>query len=180
VFVVGDSKSTAGYDWFTQLRDLVYEPSVLHIVERPDRFAIGGYTAAQMHTYVDTNLAAADGDAGIILINLGANDVSGLPAEATWKADMVGIIDPIRSKWTSSNVYIMRPWRRSYASECDTLATWIAEIIATYPSGVLAGPDERDWLENGDDGATMTSDGTHYSAAGNAEAANQWDAVITA
>ena len=34
-------------------------------------------------------------------------------------------------------------------------------------------------LEGGDDGATMTSDGIHYSAAGLAEVIAQWSAIIT-
>jgi len=46
------------------------------------------------------------------------------------------------------------------------------------PGVAYLGHDERVWLEGGDDGATMTTDGRHYSAAGQAECAAQWRSVI--
>lgn len=58
------------------------------------------------------------------------------------------------------------------------MAGWIDAIIADYPGRCYAGHDERIWLEGGDNGATMTYDGTHYSAAGQAECVNQWKTIL--
>jgi hypothetical protein len=38
--------------------------------------------------------------------------------------------------------------------------------------------DERVWLEGGDDGATMTTDGVHYSSAGQTACAAAWQTVL--
>jgi lysophospholipase L1-like esterase len=178
LFHVGDSK-TDGDIWPTYLwQSLNTSAGDSTYYELVTRFGVTGSTAAEMHTYVDANLAAVTGTADIITINLGANDVSALPAEATWKADMTAIVDALRAKWSAATIYIARPWRRDYGTECNTLATWIAAIVATYPSNVYVGMDERVWLEGGDDGATMTTDGIHYSAAGQTAAAAAWAAVI--
>lgn len=180
LFVVGDSKSTSSYKWPEQLRSRLNELGPYNYQETPTRFATGGYTAANMHTYIDANLAAESGTAHTVTINLGANDVNSVPAEATWKADMVGIIDPIRAKWPSAKIYIAKAGRQGFATECNTLAGWIDDVIALYASGVYAGPDERDWMEGGDDYATYTTDGTHYSATGVIECASQWRTIIGA
>ena len=180
LFIVGDSKSTTSYAWPQQLTGRLNELGPYNYVESPARFAVGGYTAATMHTYIDANLAAASGTAHTVTINLGANDADNPMVEATWKADLVGIIDPIRAKWPSAKIYIAKPWRQNFDTECDTLAGWIDDVIATYASGVYDGPDERTWLEGGDDGATYTTDGIHYSAAGVIECASQWRTAIGA
>lgn len=118
------------------------------------------------------------------LINLGVNDITtGLPAEATWIANYVAILDAIHVKWPSALVYVMRPWLHgnpspSYDTECNTLAGWIASVIAARSAFAEVGPDERVWLKGSDDGATMTIDGTHYSVAGNAECTRQWTAGL--
>lgn len=130
-----------------------------------------------MKTYVDSNLADETFRTDRILINLGANDVGSLPAEATWKANLTSIIDSFRAKWNCV-IYISRVWRRDFETQCDTLATWIADVVATYPSGVYVADDERGWLEGGDDGATMTTDGVHYSAAGQVEKVEQMKTVL--
>lgn len=114
-----------------------------------------------------------------VLINLGANELLGtLPTEAAWEADYVTVIDAVVAKWSDARVYIMRPWVRGKTSECNTVAGWIATIIAARPGVAFAGPDERVWLKGADDGATMTYDGVHYSAAGHAECAAQWLSVL--
>lgn len=179
LFCLGDSK-TDGDIWPTYLgRNLNNTAGASIYYELPTRFGVSGATTASLKTYVDSNLAAVTGTAHIITINLGANDVSSMPAEATWKANMIAIVDALRAKWSSAAIYIARPWRRSYASQCNTLATWIAAVVATYPSGVYLGMDERVWMEGSDDGATMTVDGIHYSdPAGEVACATAWAAVI--
>lgn len=127
-----------------------------------------------MKTYVDANLSSLTQKIKRVTINLGANDVGALPAEATWKANLISIIDSLRAHSPGVLIHIARVWRRSFLTECNTLAGWIADVVALYPSGVYVGMDERIWLENGDDGATYTVDGIHYSAAAEPIAAAQW------
>lgn len=141
--------------------------------------SVGGATVATMAGRIVADLAAADPAApDYILLNLGANDVSALPAEATWKADLATVIDGMNAKWPATKVYLMRPWRRGEATDCDTLAGWIADVVAARSAWAFMGPDERVFLENGDDGVTYTSDGIHPNAAGYALTAAQWKATL--
>lgn len=162
LFCVGDSK-TDGDDWPSLLVYSLETASQRHWNEKYVRYGVVGSTAAIIKTYIDANLASVTGGADKITINLGANDVSALPAQATWKASMTSIIDSLRTKWPSAHIYIARPWRRGFATECNSLATWIGDIVGLYATGVHLGPDERVWLENGDDGVTYTVDGIHYN-----------------
>lgn len=127
---------------------------------------MGGATVASYRADLPARLALSTQSPRFILSNFGANDVAALPAEATWKADYLAIIDAFVAKWPTAKFLITRPWRRGYAAECNTIAGWIDDIVAARPGVAFVGDDERVWLENGDDGATMTIDGTHYSSAG--------------
>lgn len=133
-------------------------------------------------TWIDENLASVVRPPLVVLCNLGVNDCwfGLLPAEATWKANYKYIIDAMLAKWPTITVYLAKPWMRDYTAECNTIAGWIDDIIADYSGEVLLGHDERVWLEGGDDGVTMTLEGIHYNAAGNAECTAQWVAILTA
>lgn len=140
----------------------------------PPYYAGNGWKATDLHQYIDLNAPGSTANPEIICINIGVNDLIAGTVEATFKAELTGAIDGYRAKWPTALFYVAFPWGRNYNAQAATLKTWIEAVIATYPSGVAAGPDENTWLENGDDGATYTSDGIHYSAAGQVEAANQW------
>ena len=141
--------------------------------------ARSGYTVATMQDEIDTDLAAYTSVAPrYVLTNLGANDVVSLPTEAAWKADYQYIFSAMRAKWPNVNIYIMRPWQRGYAANCNTLATWIGDLVTANPGVCFLGPDERVFLENGDDGVTYTSDGIHPNTAGYALTGQQWAGVL--
>lgn len=143
-----------------------------------ENLSLGGRTVATGADEIDAELDASSISPQYVLANLGANDVSlGLPTEATWKADYQYILDAIHTKWPSAKIYMMRPWRQTYDTECNTLAGWIADLVAAN-SYCYTGPDERVFLENGDDGATYTRDGIHPNAAGYALTAAQWQSAI--
>jgi hypothetical protein len=108
---------------------------------------------------------------------LGVNDTTALPAEATWKANYLYIVDAMNVKWPNAIIYIAKVWGRTETADCNTLAGWIDDIVASR-AFLRVGHDERGWLEGGDDGVTMTTDGIHYSVAGNAECAAQWQSVM--
>jgi PKD repeat protein len=173
----GDSKMGGGI-WADLLVGLTTNATGNFWRTNPRPFASSGWTAALLHTYLDANIGAASGNPSIACINIGVNNAAlALPPEADWKADLVGIVDAFRGKWPTIDVYISKIWDRRDPVDCATLNTWIDDVIATQ-AYIHAGPDESVWLENGDDGITYTSDGTHYNAAGQVEAANQWKAAL--
>jgi lysophospholipase L1-like esterase len=114
-----------------------------------------------------------------MLVNLGVNDMAAMPAEAAWEADLATILDAAHAKWPTMKVYVMRPWMRGKNAESNTMAGWIATVLSTRGAWAFAGPDERVFLENGDDGVTYTSDGVHpTNPAGYALTAAQWKTVL--
>lgn len=179
LFCVGDSK-TEQDEWVILLTHELNkaDPSVWQ--EVLPRFGYGGWTAATMKATIDSTLSSVTGTADKITINLGANDVGTMPTEAAWKANMNSIIDSLRAKWPSATIYIARAWRRSYAAQCNTLATWISDIVTAYNSTYIkVGMDERIWMENGDDGAALTTDGIHYNTTtGQVAAAAAWKTAM--
>lgn len=137
-----------------------------------------GATVASMKATVDADLAQMTGPDLVwmrhVLVNLGANDFAAMPAEADYKTNLGYILDAIHTKWPNATVYVARAWTRGAGmAAANTLAGWTATVVGARSWAAL-GPDERVWLENGDDGATYTYDGTHYNAAGNTAAAAQW------
>lgn len=179
LFCLGDSK-TADRQWIYYLRDWLATTTGRYADMRPLAYGLSGQRVAELHAYVDANLAGEYQTPRWAIINIGANDLWLLPAQAAWQADLKGVIDPLRARWPGVQIWIAKPWRRGKTSASNTLAGWIDTVIATYTTGVYPGPDERVWLEGGDDGATYTTDGTHYSPAGHVECARQWLAAITA
>lgn len=160
---VGDSKSYLA-SWISGLIALL-EPDLAPavIAESSIQFAVSGASTAYMAGYIaeHINNALLVGQPDFVTYSLGANDVVAMPSESTWKANTTGSINALLAKWPNAQIYISRPWRRSYLTECNTLATWIADVVALYPNNCHLGPDERIYLEGGDDGLTMTSDGIH-------------------
>lgn len=142
--------------------------------------SVGGATVASRAGTIAADIAALGPIQNLThaLVNLGANDVGGVLVEATWKANLAAILDAMNGAWPNAKVYVMRPWRRGYATECDSLATWIGDVLATRGTWAFVGPDERVFLENGDNGVTYTVDGVHPNAAGYTLTAAQWKTVI--
>jgi lysophospholipase L1-like esterase len=173
LFALGDSK-TAGDTWVPLLVAALESRTGAGWTEQRGRFGIVGANIAGLRAYVNTNLPAEFAAAAVAVINIGANDVLGMPTDVAFKGDLTNIIDSLRARSPSILVYVARPWRRGYAANCDTLAGWIATVVGTYGSGVFLGMDERVWLENGDDGNTYTLDGIHYNDSGESVAAHMW------
>jgi lysophospholipase L1-like esterase len=145
-----------------------------------DSLAANSRTTAQAKSIIDADLASHRRFAGTeaVLINFGAAEVQAMPTQANFEADMTYIADAIHVKWPTAQVYIMRPWRRGEDADSDTLATWIGNVVASRSTFVHLGPDERVFLENGDNGVTYTSDGVHPNVAGYELTATQWRTVL--
>jgi lysophospholipase L1-like esterase len=140
---------------------------------------VGSTTVASWAKNISSVLSSIETSHNYVFINLGVNDWgSALPNETTWKANYQTIIDAVHAKWADATIYIVKPWSRGHTSDATTMAGWIDDIITANAGVVFAGHNESVWLEGGDDGATMTSDGVHYSTAGNAECIAQWETVL--
>jgi lysophospholipase L1-like esterase len=140
--------------------------------------ATSGATVAIRKSSIDSELASIPLAADYILCNFGANDVTDTPNETYWNTNYQYIIDALHAKWPTAKIYLAKAWRRNYDAWCDTLAGRIDTLIAANPGVCFAGHDERVWLEGGDNGVTMTVDGVHYSTAGEAECAAQWQTIL--
>ncbi len=181
--IVGDSKSQTGNSWpqtlITQLDNV--GDNIRWSEDIPRNWAVGGYNVSALKSSIDTYLLEHTNGANItgnvFLINLGANDVSALPEEATLKADYIYIIDAILAQYPLATIYLVKPWKRDHDAFCDIFAGWIDDIVGLYLGNVLVGHDERIWMKGVDNGVTM-SDGTHYSTAGQTECAAQWYAIL--
>ncbi len=142
-----------------------------------------GWSVGYVRSNIDTLLAARPQTPEHIMFNLGANDVDGDSHDvlsdgtgALWTTNLTYIVDALHTKWSAAQIYFMRPWERGDAtkqSKLDLIDTIIQSVIAGRDYCHL-GPDERGFLENGDDGTTYTSDGTHPNELGQRLTAAKW------
>lgn len=107
----------------------------------------------------------------VVLCNVGVLDVA--TPQATYIANMQSVMDACAARWPSLTFYCMRPWRQGQDAFATTIHGWIDTLVASRPFAAL-GPDEAVWMKGADNGATMSNDGLHYSAAGEVECAAQW------
>lgn len=174
VHFVGDSKSAAG----TAQTQFTGYLGTLGTSVTYTTNATAGWTMANHAAAIDAYLSTATGNPSRILLNVGANDVATLPTEATWKANALYVLDAMHTKWPAAQVYLMRVWRRTEDADCNTLAGWISDVVTSRSTFAHLGPDERVFLENGDNGVTYTTDGIHPNAAGYRLTAVQWATVL--
>lgn len=173
--ILGDSKSTTIYPWGTSLNTALQFGKYHSVVENLNSsglrdWAISGSTVAVIKGQIDALLTGHASNADVdncFIINLGVNEMAALPDSATWVGNYLYIIDALKVKYPNSVVYLTKPWKRGYSAQANVLSGWIDSILAERSTFAYVGDDERIWLENGDDGATMTLDGVHYSSAGN-------------
>lgn len=174
---MGDSKTSATPGYVAKLlADLPnewYEAGVR-------QFGTSGWNIEDLRNAVDANIGATTHAPDFVLINIGVNNILTYDVEATWKGHMQAILTAINTQWPRAQVYIMRPWLRGAGNvtALNHIATWISDLVALNSFAHL-GPDERVFLENGDDGATYTTDGTHPTEPdGYQLTADQWRAVM--
>lgn len=177
IFPYGDSKTAAVPGYIVDLLANLTTGTGNTWSETPARLAVVGRTIANAAIAAYTEVGTAVGVPQFVLINLGANDVLALPAEATFKGNLRTIINNMLLKWPLTTILMMQTWSRGEDADHNSLATWRTAIAAEY-SRVGIGPDERVFLEGGDDGATYTSDGLHPNAAGYTLTATQWQTAM--
>ena len=177
ILTLGDSKTVATYpnSWGATLT------SALNVATSPTAdwtrtdIAVSGQTAEWFADNIASVLSPVTTGQSHVLFNMGVNSFGA--AEADYKADVLTIADAIHARWPAAVIYMMRPWKRGFDATADTHAGWINDLVASR-TFIELGPDERSWLKGADDGVTMTTDGIHYSAAGQAECADQWQTTL--
>jgi len=164
ILFVGDSKTaTAENTWPVDLVNVLAAASGGACVGTN----VGIPTTTVAQWAASLNIIPSNARTSVVLINLGANDVLAMPAEATWKANYLAILDDIHAKSPGAVVYVSRAWRQGYDTESDTLATWGNDIVAARSFARL-GDDERSWFKP--NVAAYSDDGVHYNATGDAAA----------
>jgi lysophospholipase L1-like esterase len=101
----------------------------------------------------------------------------------TWQGDYGEVLDMVHTKWPSAKVYLMRVWKRlvdaNWAAEIAAINdTYIPALAAAHAGWCFVGPDERIFLEAGDDGASLTTDGIHANHDGYIAYASAWLATL--
>lgn len=177
IFAYGDSKIEAAadnYEGFLPKMGSLY-------MEYPNRVGISGQRADTAAIALATQMPDTEdvpGTPDYVLINLGRNDAGAGISETLFKDSMGTILDYIIAQYPLTKIYIQLVWDRVYADECDVVDGWITDIIALRSDYCFVGPDERIYLENGDNGTTYTDDGTHPNSAGYQVMADQWREVL--
>jgi lysophospholipase L1-like esterase len=179
---IGDSKTQYGdaADGWQQLL-----LTALHTAEPSSKWVyvnrgISSKTVAWYAANIDAQLATIPDDMqqDYIFLNFGANDWDSVLNETTWKTQYQYIIDACHTKFPNAIIYISKPWERTHDADAVTMGGWIDDLITTNSTIMFVADDETGWLKGSDDGATMSSDGTHYSTAGQIEKKNQMLTVL--
>ena len=151
-----------------------YPGAVVATEDLPRNWAVAGKTVAQIKSSIDTYIAQhnynANFDRNVLLVNLGVNEQSALPDEATWKSNYSYIINALITEYPNAEIYLTDPWQNGYDAAADTEAGWITDLIGTFaisnPGRVFQGDDERVWFKP--NVATYSDDGVHRNATGQA------------
>lgn len=188
ILSVGDSKtggtgdtvgSPPGYQ--APLCRLLSDSTHQNWSENPPRIGVGGLDMAALAARVDADIAAMTVTPHEILINMGANDSGAGFNKATWKAGYDYTINAYHTAFPSANIRLVKIWIRDAGGGDQTAAMAgqhevINELYTSY-SWLKTGINEI-FLENGDDGATYTTDGTHPNFDGYALEAAAWETAI--
>lgn len=134
---------------------------------------MSGWRAADLDNQANAWIAATTQEVPaflnkFVLINIGVNDI-GVTSQASFEASLGSLLDKIHTAWPTTHILVAKVWKRGFDSQCDTMDdTWIVNVLSGRSSFASAGPDERTVIKAGDNGAANTTDGVHYSTAGNA------------
>lgn len=172
--VLGDSQtaSTLYGNWPSDLvggLNTDYADTMKFTPENPV-LAHSGYDIGEAAAAIDADLAShsfsSDVHQYIFFINYGivrADDET----EANFKSNYQYVIDALQAKFPGCIIFLTYPAAGTVPTRHAIIEPWIDTLIAG-ETNVYAGDDESVWLEGGDDFATNTYDGVHYSAAGHA------------
>jgi lysophospholipase L1-like esterase len=189
VLMIGDSKTAATTDMPSMVGYLPLMASSLgNWHENPPRYAVSGMHITDMAIAIPGVLTTLNATPDYILMNMGVTDLHTgpyIPLPATFQTDYGIILDALHAKWPFTRIYLMRVWKRWISVEANwgpEIAqiddTIIPALIATRSTWCFFGPDERIFLEGGDDGVTLTTDGVHPNHAGYIVTAAAWKTAL--
>lgn len=180
-FALGDSKTAVG-QWQLSLYN-----SLTPLTAQPWEYRTSADAGISLEGFISTIDTRLNGyallqDCPHIMVNLGINNITGVGGavfdETTNKASLQTIISGCVSRWPTCRVYLTKVWGQGYDADSNTFAGWVDDLVAANPANVRVGLDERITIKAGDNGATNTIDGIHYSVAGIAAAAAAWKTII--
>ena len=183
VWAYGDSKVAAGDTAPWQVGYMGTLVEIGNCAEVPAKVSHGGYYvrtgAASFTNVIDADLAAAVGTPNFVCLNIGVNDAASGIGSTDWPANYRYVLDAIHTQWPDAKVGCMLPWSTNAAmATWDAMAGEITTACSERTPWAVVGPDERVFLENGDNGATYTDDGLHPNHAGHVLTAEQWRYVF--
>ena len=166
---LGDSRTQipAGQDnpWQAQV-----VAGLLAAGERVSGYTDGGVNGARVTVwggapdyYINTKLAAIGTTVGYpkwVLVNLGINDPIST-TQAAFEAAYTYVVDAIHAKWPMATIYLTSPWGAAAGTWPNTIAPWIANVIAARSTFCAAGDDER--VSFAADPAGLAPDGLHWN-----------------
>jgi hypothetical protein len=163
----GDSKSLVNTNWPLNLTTTLGSITGQHWHYVTN--ALGGQTVVQRAAQVDADITRyAGGTVKHVLVNLGVNGLGSI-AEADWKTAYAYILDAYHTAYPRATVWCTKPWMRDGDADCVTMAGWIDDVLVARSTWASVGDNEAAWMKGGDNGVTMTSDGIHPNATGQAE-----------
>lgn len=180
IIFIGDSKTVASNPnvWPVNLTAALNTATNPSTVWGGDNVGVGATTTQYWHDNIDTVIAGQIHNHVLAVINLGVNDGTTLPAEATWEANTEYYLDALHAAYPAIQCYLMRPWKQGFDANAATLHSWIDTVVAARSTFVHTGPDEAVWLKGSDNGASETMDGVHYSSLGETLCAAQWQSTL--
>lgn len=185
-FAVGDSKTQGvGDDTPPALGENGFPPILLASLQASGqrwheiaRIGLSGYSVAALKDEIDARLSAIISAPDYILLNLGRNNVDYKTNATLWVSNYQYIIDAMHAKWPLAKVYLMRVGAQSEPTVWVSMGDVHIPLVIAGRVWAHLGPDERVFLEGGDDYATYTTDGSHPNRAGYTLTAVEWKTVI--
>jgi hypothetical protein len=184
ILTYGDCK-TSDNTWqpsfLRSLKDRI--PDVYWVV---DTMGYSGGSVSFIKGKIDGDLSGLTTNYDKIFLNIGVVEISSayneetvMPKANDWIANYQYIINALIKKWPNAKIFIAKPWERTKDREAGILASWIDYLMMVNSRILYPGPDESIWIKDDDDGYTMTTDGCHYSLAGNEEMAKKWTDIMS-
>jgi lysophospholipase L1-like esterase len=166
---IGDSKTANEPNWATYLNDAMATVNK-RWVKLPIPDALGGWTTAIVQAGIDAYLASVSEVPNYVIVNLGANDVSGGDPGATWETNTKYICSAVHTKYPGAIIYLTKIFRHNTGQQAAGIAAmngYIDDIVATAPySGyVRVGVNEANLFNEGNY-TTYSADGIHWNVAG--------------
>lgn len=162
VFVTGDSKTAQAWQsTFSTLLDAAL-PSYYYVTTT--KKAHEGDYILDLKLAIDGYLSTVSANQDYAFVNIGINDLlNGSTDWETMKTNLGYILDAIHTKWSSCDILLAKIWSLNSVSDQNYFDDVVIPSVLETRPWARVGMDERIVLKSNDNGATNTSDGTHYS-----------------